>query len=97
MSEKDDLCRKCGVHTEDLQHILRCRNKLSTEKNQLISDTPAIIRNIDTAEPVKVVALAQMIYKEMKNLQLVEAKEATLESTPALQQGQATSEEEDTE
>ena len=91
----DDLCRKCGIHTEDLQHILRCRNKLSTEENQLISDTPAILRNIDKADPVRVVALAQMIYKEIKKLQLVEAKEATLESTPALQQGQATSEEED--
>ena len=34
---KDDLCRKCGVHTEDLQHILRCRNKLSREENQLIT------------------------------------------------------------
>lgn len=85
---KDLQCRKCNAHIEDLQHILRCKRKISKDEDRMIGESEYILNNVEEVEPVKVVTLTRMMYRELKKL-----VEGPLESEPILL---ATSNEEDT-
>ena len=87
----DQLCRKCLAETEDLCHILNCKNEHNKEEKQLINDAVNILDNVEVESPSRVKYLATLIHREVQRLKEIPVLKIRLESAPTL----ASSEEED--
>ena len=80
----DLKCRKCHSNTEDLSHMLRCKNSLSEEENNIVEEAKKIIDHIETEEQSKVEILAKLISREVRQLKEMKSpvQQGELESAP---------------
>ena len=64
----DKNCRKCQEKEENTQHLLECHYKNQPEKLPLITTLDNTITKIETADPLKIKELAQIIIKVLQDL-----------------------------